>query len=138
VGVDLVRLPPPRRSRVGEVADQFLLLRVHAADRQPLVAERVDAALDVAELLVPVGVVRSGEAFDVDVQVVTHVPEQVAYRGRAGIRAAPRQFVAERLEAAAPVLGLGQGVAAGDRFDQFFQGLDDRRVFFSRSANITG
>ena len=54
-------LRPPFPSVVLEVADQFLLLRVDADDRQARLEEASPGQLDVAELAVPVRVRRAGE-----------------------------------------------------------------------------
>src|SRR5262249_56210552 len=123
-------LPPPGAHAVGEATDHSVLLRVHAEDRQPLRPELLDHRLEVAELPVPVRVVRPGEALDVDVQVVVQVPEQVRHGPRGRGVAEPGQVVAERLQAAADVLGGAQGVAPGDRLDQPRQGLDELGIFF--------
>ena len=76
VSVDLVGLLPPGDTGVLEVADQLLLLRVHAEDRQALLPEGSDEPLEEDELLLAVGVVRPAEALDVDAQAVAQVTEQ--------------------------------------------------------------
>jgi hypothetical protein len=131
VGVDLVGGVHPCPPAVAEVADQLLLLGVHAEDRQPLRAEPLDERFDVPELPVPVGVVRPGEPLDVDPQVVAQLAQQVGHSRGAGRVAQRRQPVAEVAEAAADEHVVGHGVAAAGRFGEPLQVVEDGRIFFS-------
>lgn len=66
VGVYLARCSAPRTAGVLELPDQLLFLRVHAEHGIARTLMVFALPSKVAELLVPVGMGRPGEPFDVD------------------------------------------------------------------------
>jgi len=62
------------------IADQFLLLGVYRDDRLAAPLERAHPAVDILELRVAVGVVRTLLGLTVDLQVVAQVVQQTRYR----------------------------------------------------------
>jgi elongation factor P len=68
VRVDFCGLTPPDAACVGEVPNQFFLLRVHAQDGRARLQEGGLLGLDVAELPVAVRVGRAGEALEAGAQ----------------------------------------------------------------------
>src|SRR5262245_38288062 len=77
VGVDFGATLAPQRTGVLEVADEFLLLGIDAHNRPTLGTELVDLLLDVQELAISVGMRRTRQSFDVDMEVILLATKQV-------------------------------------------------------------
>src|SRR5512142_3408978 len=79
VGIEHVPVGlPPAAAWVLEVAHQFLLLGVHAEDRQAVREIPPAEAGQVAELPVPVGVVCPGQTFSVGAERIVMLAEQAS------------------------------------------------------------
>ena len=72
----------PLRPAIGEVADQFLLLRVHRDDRVARRLERRHLRVDVPELCIPVRVLLSLDGLGVALQAVAGLLQQPGHRHR--------------------------------------------------------
>ena len=73
---------PPAAARVLEVADQFLLLGVHADYRQPLPQIQLTHTSDVAELPVSIRVLKAGLLLAAGLQGEAKIAEQPTDRGQ--------------------------------------------------------
>src|SRR5262249_58087977 len=83
---------PPFPAAVMVVADQLLLLGVHADHRLPGVAVLPDLLIEVAELRIPVRDLAALDGLGVALQAEALLPQQVRHRVRAGPVTPPGQF----------------------------------------------
>ncbi len=132
---EVVHIRLPRRSGgfpfptgSGEVADQHLLLRVDADHRITGCLKLCRLGVEITELGVPVGMLGAFEGFDVRLQAVPGLLEQVGHR--------PRRY---RMTGAGQLRRQLRGrlrrppqrrfrIAAGDRIHQGIQGPRQQRV----------
>src|SRR5690242_2824256 len=129
---DVPRRPPPAPAGVLEVADQFLLLAVHAEDRPAAAQELAPPPRQQPELAVPVGVLGAGQALAVGPQGVALLPQQPADGGAARGEAAPGQLVGQLLGRLVRPAPPADGVPGGGILEQLVQGGQDAGRFFSR------
>ncbi|GGT71937.1 hypothetical protein GCM10010207_82530 [Streptomyces atratus] len=73
---------PPLTSRILELPDDFLLLRVHTDHRLALRLMVLDLVVDVPELRVPVGVLSALKGPRIGLQTETVLPQQPAHGRR--------------------------------------------------------
>ena len=95
VVVDEFGAAVPLRAGIAEGADEFLLLRIDADDRDAVGGAALAQLGDVPELLVAVGMRGAGELLVVDAQRIAHRLEEPRDRLRADVDAEPAEFVGE-------------------------------------------
>src|SRR5205085_6567555 len=83
--VERIALGPPLPARILEVPDQLLLLRVDRDGRSAGRELRLNARVDVLELLVPVGVPCAFRGLAVGLEAVAHVVKKTRDEGVADV-----------------------------------------------------
>src|SRR5262249_1899122 len=125
------RLAPPAAAGVLEVADQFLLLAIHAEDGPATAEEVAPPPRQQPELAIPVGGVGAGQALAVGPQRVALLAQQPADGGAAGREAAAGQLVGQLLGGLVRPAKPVDRVAGRGVLEQFVQGRQDTGRFFS-------
>src|ERR1700747_1809408 len=111
MGVDYITRQRPSGSGIGEIADQLFLLGIDADNGKVLVGKKLDPVLRVMELGITLRVGWPSETFDVDVQGIILVAEQVCHGGRRCLMAQVSQFQDDLPQAAPRIFGGGSRIA---------------------------
>jgi hypothetical protein len=119
--VDVFRLFAPGASIVSEVADEFLLFRIHAQDGIARVLKSFPEVGDQFELPVAVRMLGLCDAFAVDSKRVFFVFEQLAHSIGAEAHSMGIHFPAERSCVFPAPPRIAQGIAGCVRFHEFIQ-----------------
>ena len=118
----------PRAAGVLEVADQFLLLRIHRDRRLLPPLRRAHAPRDVAKLRVPIHVLTAFARLDVALQAVAEAVQQLGDHRVADVMAQPVERHGQRARTQAGPAQRRVGIAGRRRLDQRIQVAQQRRV----------
>ena len=124
-----IAIPPG--SGVFEIANQFLLLRIHTDDGQALGGELFPLPADVKELLIAVRAFGGGNLFAVHAKFEVHLFQQTAYGVLAHLDPQAGELFGDVARCSPAPLEPGNGVAGSIVPDQFFDSGDDFGCFFS-------
>jgi hypothetical protein len=125
------RLPAPHATGILKVADQFLLLGIHADNRQALTHKTSLLPRDALKLPVALRV-RTGETLGVGVQGITQLSQQPPHRSGADGDAPLLQLAGDlRQPFAGPQTTPTGGIARRILLEQAGQGLQQTGSFFS-------
>jgi hypothetical protein len=110
--VYVFRLPTPGGPLASEVADEFLLLRIHAQDRAAGIFKHLSELGDKLELSVAIRVLRLGDAFAVNPERVFLVLEQLAHGIGTNRRSNSLHLSAEQSSVFPAPLLIGHGITS--------------------------
>lgn len=119
--VDEFRISTPGSSLISEVADELLLLGVHAQDGAAGILESLPEVGDQLELSVAVRMLGLGDAFSVDSKRVLSVLEQLARSIGAEAHPMGSHFLTDRARVFPAPLLVTHGIAGRVRLHQFVQ-----------------